>query len=99
MSLIGFHRFLIATGILFCLGFAIWELASYRTTGDEWAAVTGIGFGLATPVLIYYLRHLNRFLGISEPGSRPARRIEESFSPNGHRSPKSKSTLEMTEEL
>ncbi len=99
MSLIGFHRFLIATGIIFCLGFAIWELASYRATGSLWAVVIGISFGLAALGMGYYLRHLNRFLGL--PGQRPGSAWGPggSFSPNGRRSPESELSVEKTEEL
>ena len=51
MSLIHFHRFLIACGILFCLGFAAWEFSDYLSTRNSSALVySGLaawaGFGL-----------------------------------------------------
>ncbi len=90
MSLISFHKFLIATGIIFCLGFSIWELASYRATGHLWAAVIGGSFGLAALGLAYYLTHLSRFLGIPMERSELTRELEDSLSSNGRQPPKSK---------
>ena len=62
MSLIHFHRFLIACGILFCLGFAAWEFAEYLHDRQALTLVySGVaawaGFGL-----IFYLRKLRQFL-------------------------------------
>ena len=60
--MITFHRVLIATAILFCLGFAVWAGAAYRTSGDVALLALAIGFGAGGLTLGYYLRHLNRFL-------------------------------------
>ena len=54
--MIPFHRILITTGIVFCAGFAVWSLLRDQT-------VLGIGFGVLGVGLIYYLRHLRRFIG------------------------------------
>lgn len=62
MSLIGFHRFLISTAILFCGGFAIWEFLSFAATGSTPTLILGIFFGLAAGGLGYYLANLARFL-------------------------------------
>ena len=65
MSLIFFHRLLIATAILFCLGFAVWEFLDYRENGAVTALLLGLAFAVAGIALIYYLRHLKRFLRLS----------------------------------
>lgn len=62
MSLIGFHRFLIATAILFCGGFAAWEFRAFTDGGSIWALVLGIGFAVAATGLAYYLVNLMSFL-------------------------------------
>ncbi len=64
MSLVDFHRFLIATAIVFCLGYGAWELngAAVGTGGFIQGTVfivLGLGLGV-------YLRHLGRFLGYDE---------------------------------
>ena len=63
MSLIAFHRFLIATGIAFCAGFAAWEVRAWTRTNDTGMLVLGITFALLCVGLIVYLRRLNRILG------------------------------------
>jgi hypothetical protein len=60
--MIPFHRFLIATAILFCVGFGVWALASYRATGGALQLALGIVFVIAGLGLGYYLKNLNRFL-------------------------------------
>jgi hypothetical protein len=60
--MIPFHRFLITTAILFCVGFAAWAFAAYRVTGAGSNLVFAIAFALAGGVLGYYLKNLNRFL-------------------------------------
>lgn len=62
MSLIQFHRVLIAAGILFCAGFAAWELQAFLDDRDPIALLISIGFAAAALALGYYLRHLSRFL-------------------------------------
>ena len=60
--MIPFHRFLISTAIIFCLGFAGWAFAAYRSSGDGRNLAFAVGFAIAGGLLGYYLRHLNRFL-------------------------------------
>jgi hypothetical protein len=73
MSLIGFHRFLIATGILFCFGFAGWELLLWWVTRDGGSLLLGLVFVVLGLLLSYYLSRLGRFLGYGreEDASRP----------------------------
>lgn len=54
--MIPFHKLLIATGVVFCGGFAAWSL--WRG-----ALLLGIGFALLAVGLGYYLTNLKRFLG------------------------------------
>lgn len=71
MSLVAFHRLLIAAGIVFCFGFGVWEVRSWMTTGNTNALIIGMGFVLLGAGLAAYLRRLSRFLGIdqdTEPG-------------------------------
>jgi len=70
MSLIAFHRFLIAAAILFCLGFGLWELLAARDGGEVGALALALIFTLLGIGLIVYLMHLGRFLGYDE-GSAP----------------------------
>ncbi|MFL5574821.1 MAG: hypothetical protein ACJ79S_02480 [Gemmatimonadaceae bacterium] len=60
--MIPFHRFLIGTAICFCLGFAAWALAAYRSNGSTRELAFAVGFACAGLLLGYYLKHLNRFL-------------------------------------
>jgi ABC-type Fe3+-siderophore transport system permease subunit len=60
--MIPFHRFLIGTAILFCLGFAAWEVVAYRTDGAPWELALAIVFAVAGGAFLYYLKNLNRFL-------------------------------------
>jgi hypothetical protein len=60
--MIPFHRLLIATAILFCVGFAVWAFAAYRATGCQLHLALGIVFAIASVALGYYLKNLNRFL-------------------------------------
>ena len=60
--MIPFHRLLITTAILFCVGFAVWAFAAYRATGGALQLVLGILFAVAGVALAYYLKNLNRFL-------------------------------------
>lgn len=58
-----FHRFLIATAILFCVGFSAWSLAAFRASGGGLLLGLGVAFALAALALAYYLKNLDRFLG------------------------------------
>ena len=60
--MIPFHRLLITTAILFCVGFAVWAFAACRATGGALQLVLGILFAIAGVALAYYLKNLNRFL-------------------------------------
>jgi len=63
MSLIGFHRFLIVTAILFCLGFAGWEVWAWSATRRTSTLVLAIVFVALGVGLGLYLRRLGRILG------------------------------------
>ena len=64
MSLISFHRLLIATAIVFCAGYAGWEARVFITgNGGTLSLVLAILFGLMAVGFIYYLVHLSRILG------------------------------------
>jgi hypothetical protein len=71
MSLIQFHRVLIATAIVFCGGFAAWELRAYLGNGEILALLLAIGFAAAALALLYYLRHLSRFLRLPDEVEQP----------------------------
>lgn len=62
MSLIAFHRFLISAGIVFCLGFAGWEVAEFTRTRSTGALVLAAVFFLLGVGLAWYLSRLARFL-------------------------------------
>ncbi len=69
MSLIAFHRFLISTAILFCLGFAARQFSDFKTMGESRSLILAIGFGIAGLALGYYLMHLRDFLKIPAQGT------------------------------
>jgi hypothetical protein len=60
--MIPFHRFLIGTAILFCLGFAAWAAEAYRVSGESGELALAVIFAVAGLGLTYYLKNLNRFL-------------------------------------
>ena len=60
--MIPFHRFLITTAILFCVGFAAWAFVAYRASGSGADLAFGVAFVAAAGALGYYLKNLNRFL-------------------------------------
>lgn len=60
--MIHFHRVLISTAILFCLGFAAWTFTEWRTSSSGGELALSIVFLCAGGLLGYYLKHLNRFL-------------------------------------
>lgn len=70
MSLLAFHRVLIASGIVFCAGFSAWQLYGYRQAGGALDLAVGLGFAAAAGLLGVYLVHLRRFLRLPP---RPAR--------------------------
>lgn len=61
--MIAFHRFLIATAIVFCAGFALWALAAFRQNDGALPLILAITFAVAAAALTYYLKNLRRFLG------------------------------------
>lgn len=71
MSLISFHRFLIAAAIIFCGGFAIWELFAFVEGGGLSDLALAVAFGAAAAGFGYYLRNLSRFLKLSTKEQRP----------------------------
>ena len=75
MSLISFHRFLIATAILFCFGYAAWELMTWWVGGKPGGLTLGGTFIALGGVLTYYLARLRRFLGedVGLPGDQAPR--------------------------
>ena len=62
MSLIGFHKLLIATAILFCAAFAVWQGTMFARTGAALNIALAAAFALAAAGLTYYLANLRRFL-------------------------------------
>ena len=66
MNLIAFHRFLIASAILFCGGFSAWEFRAYAAGAGTGALVLGCVFVLLTAGLVYYLWRLKSFLGYGD---------------------------------
>lgn len=63
MNLIAFHRFLIVAGILFCLGFAVWEARRWSAGGGNGPLALAILFFAFAVALTLYLRRLRRILG------------------------------------
>lgn len=61
--MIGFHRLLIGTAIVFSLTLAAWLFFAYRSNGALSYIVLSVSFLAAAGGLAYYLRNLNRFLG------------------------------------
>jgi hypothetical protein len=61
-SLVAFHRVLITTGIVFCFGFAAWEVRVWRATQGMGALLLAAVFFLLGIGLVLYLRRLNRIL-------------------------------------
>ena len=66
MSLISFHRILIATAILFCTGYGGYELVRFSRVGGTGPLVLGGVFLLLAAGLGYYLWRLNHFLGYED---------------------------------
>ncbi|MDE0475256.1 MAG: hypothetical protein F4179_12725 [Gammaproteobacteria bacterium] len=62
MSLIGFHRFLIYSGITFCLAFSGYEFVQYSRSSSLGDLLLGIVFLTLGLLLAYYLSRLADFL-------------------------------------
>jgi len=71
MSLVSFHRFLIITSSVFCLGFAWWAFDAAASGAAGGSVVLGAVFTLLGIALILYLRRLARFLGYQDAASLP----------------------------
>lgn len=63
MSLVGFHRALIAVAVVFCLGYGTWELVGAARPGGGGSRIVGGVFLLLAVGLAWYLLRLNRILG------------------------------------
>jgi len=74
VSLLPFHRVLIGSAIVFCAGFSALELLAYTRAGGTVELVLGLAFAVAAGLLIVYLWHLRRILGLPK---RPTRLEEE----------------------
>ena len=66
MSLISFHRVLIAVAILFCAGYGVYELVAFTKSGETGSLLISGVFFVFTAGLTYYLWHLKRILGVEE---------------------------------
>ena len=66
MNLIGFHRVLIGTAIIFFVGYGVWELAAWFRDRETSSALLGIGALAAAAFLFFYLRRLRRFLNLPD---------------------------------
>lgn len=66
MSLVAFHRALIVTAILFCLGFSGWELRAYYEGGGAGAAALAAVFAVLGVALVVYLMRLSSILKLEE---------------------------------
>jgi hypothetical protein len=62
LSLIWFHRLLIACGTIFCASFAAYQLKLYLDQGGVGKLVLSIVFVILAGGLFWYLRNLRRFL-------------------------------------
>jgi len=66
MSLIGFHRVLIGTAIVFCVGFALRELVVWWDTRANVDLILAFVFFVAAGALASYLRKLTKVLNLPE---------------------------------
>lgn len=66
MSIVAFHRVLIAVAILFCAGYGLYELIGFTRDGGTVSLVMGGVFLILATGLSYYLWRLNHFLGYEE---------------------------------
>ena len=68
MSLIPFHRFLIATAIVFCGGFSGWALYAFVNGGRPVMLALTVVFAAAAMVLGLYLGRLRQILKLPPRG-------------------------------
>lgn len=62
MSLLTAHKILIATAVIFFLGFSAWELNRYWTSQDLWAALRSATYMLTAIGFSVYLGSLRRWI-------------------------------------
>lgn len=65
-TLVSFHKFLIASAIVFCAGFSAWQLVRFARGGVVLDLMLGLAFALATGLLLVYLLHLRRVLNLPD---------------------------------
>lgn len=70
MSLVPFHRVLIASSIAFFLAFAVWEFRAFLDDGAATSLAAAAAAAAAALLLAVYLRRLRSFLKL--PPGRPA---------------------------
>lgn len=63
LSLMNLHKVLIFFGILFCWGFGVYEIVLFTRNSGTDSVILGVLFVILGCGLLYYLIHLNRFLG------------------------------------
>ena len=66
MNLVTFHRVLIATAIVFCAGYGVWEIVGYRRGTGTAHLLIGLAALAAAALLLFYLRRLRRFLNLRD---------------------------------
>lgn len=66
MSLIWFHRVLIAAAIIFFLGFGVASIADYLDTRASADLLLGVVSCAAGVALAFYLQRLRRFLNLPD---------------------------------
>ncbi|HSJ15137.1 MAG TPA: hypothetical protein VK939_12025 [Longimicrobiales bacterium] len=71
ISLVAFHRFLIAAAIVFCLGYAGWEIHAWREAGAGGVPALALLFLALGVGLALYLKRLGRFLGYDREAGPP----------------------------
>lgn len=64
MSLVPFHRVLIASAIAFFLAFAVWELRAFLDDRAATSLVAAAAAAAAALLLALYLRRLRSFLNL-----------------------------------
>jgi len=57
MSLKAFHIVFISASILLAFGFCAWLVQAYRSEGETWQLVMGVGSGLTGVGLVFYERY------------------------------------------
>ncbi len=70
-TLVPFHRFLIASAIVFCAGFSAWQLLLFLRNREWLELVLGLAFALAAGLLLVYLLHLRRILNLPRDRQKP----------------------------